>query len=76
LASEYRLLELTPKCLSLLKGGRGDFFSSIELPPLLSLFNIENLVLRARSKFDGFAGKDCEVSWSTGILEYWSVGKS
>jgi hypothetical protein len=24
------------------------------------LCNIENLVLRARSEFDGFAGKDCE----------------
>jgi len=26
-----------------------------------TLFNIENLVLRVRSEFDGFAGKDCEL---------------
>ena len=40
------------------------------------LFKIENLVFRARSVFDGFAGKDCEVFWGTGVLEYWSVGKN
>jgi hypothetical protein len=40
------------------------------------LFKIENLVFRARSEFDDFAGKDCEVFWGTGVLEYWSVGKS
>ena len=28
------------------------------------------------SKLDGCAGKDCELFWSTGVLEYWSVGKS
>jgi hypothetical protein len=28
------------------------------------------------SEFNGFAGKDCEVFWSTGVLEHWSVGKS
>jgi len=39
-------------------------------------FNIENLVLRARAGFNGFAGEDCERFWSTGVLEYWSVGKS
>ena len=33
------------------------------------LFKIENLVLRARSEFSGFAGKDCEL-----FLEYWSIG--
>jgi hypothetical protein len=32
-------------------------------------FNIENLVLRARSEFDGFAGKDCELFWSTGGIK-------
>ena len=31
--------------------------------------HIENLVLRARSEFDGFAGKDCELFWSTGGIE-------
>ena len=41
-----------------------------------TLFNIENLILRARVEFNGFAGKDCELFWSTGILEYWSLGKS
>ena len=41
-----------------------------------TLFNIENLVLRARSVLNGFAGKDCELFWSTGAMEYWSVGKS
>jgi hypothetical protein len=25
--------------------------------------------------FNGFAGKDCELFWSTGLLQYWSVGK-
>jgi hypothetical protein len=38
--------------------------------------NLENLALRARSELNGFAGKDSELFWSTGILEYWSVGKS
>ncbi len=33
------------------------------------LLNIENLVLRARSEFNGFAGKDCELIWSTGVLK-------
>ena len=40
------------------------------------LLNIENLVLRARSSSHGFAGQDCELSWSAGVLEYWSVGKN
>ena len=34
--------------------------------------NIENLVLRAREEFNGFAGKDCELfleSWSTLIAD-------
>jgi hypothetical protein len=43
---------------------------------LSTLLNIENLVLGARSVFNGFAGKDCELIWSTGVLQYWSVGKS
>jgi hypothetical protein len=30
---------------------------------------LENLVLRARSELRGFAGKDCELFWSTGVLE-------
>jgi hypothetical protein len=41
-----------------------------------TLFNIENLVLRARSVLNGFAAKDCELFLSTGAMEYWSVGKS
>jgi hypothetical protein len=40
------------------------------------LFNIENLVLRARSEFDGFAGKDCELFWSTGVLELGVLAKA
>jgi hypothetical protein len=24
---------------------------------------------------NGFAGKDCKLFWSTGVSEYWSVGK-
>ena len=39
------------------------------------LFN-ENLVPRAKSALYDSAGKDCELFWSTGVLEYWSVGKS
>ena len=39
------------------------------------LFKIENLVLRARSELDGFAGKDCELFWSTGVLECWKKRK-
>jgi len=35
----------------------------------LALFKIENLVLRARSEFYGFAGEDCELFWSTEVLE-------
>jgi hypothetical protein len=48
-----------------------------------SLFNNDNPVVGAspRSRLagvalNGLAGKDCELSWSTGVLEYWSVGKS
>ncbi len=37
---------------------------------------IENLILWARSNLNGFAGKDSELFWSTGVLEYWSGGKS
>jgi hypothetical protein len=36
----------------------------------------ENLVLRPRSVLSGFAGKDFNFYWSTGVLEYWSVGTS
>jgi hypothetical protein len=35
------------------------------------LFNIENLVLGARSEYSGFAGKDAN---SLGVLEWWSTG--
>jgi hypothetical protein len=34
-------------------------------------FNIENLVLRARSEFNGFAGTGAN---SFGVMEYWSIG--
>ena len=37
---------------------------------------MRNLVLNARSEISGFVGKDGELFWSTGVLEYWSVGKS
>jgi hypothetical protein len=30
---------------------------------------MENLVLGARSEFNGLAGKACERFWSTGVLE-------
>jgi len=33
------------------------------------------LVLEARSNLNGFSGNDSERYWSTGVLEYWSVGK-
>ena len=36
-----------------------------------TVFNIENLVLRARSEFNGFAGTGAS---SLGVLEYWSIG--
>ena len=43
------------------------FFSSKRSWDRLALtaffFNIENLVLRARSELNGFAGKDCELLW-------------
>ena len=41
-----------------------------------NLFNIENLVLRARSALNRFAGKDCELFWSTGApqLRIWECG--
>ncbi len=34
-----------------------------------NLFNLENLVLWARSESNGFAVKDNELFWSTGVLE-------
>ena len=33
--------------------------------------NLTNLVLWAKSRLNGFAGKDSKLSWSTGVLEYW-----
>ncbi len=33
------------------------------------------LILRGRSEFNGFAGKDEERFWSTGVLEYWKKSK-
>jgi len=35
----------------------------------LILFNIESLVLKAKSKFNGFAGTGGELFWSTGGIE-------
>jgi hypothetical protein len=40
------------------------------------LFNIDKSGPSGRSAFHGSAGKDCELSRSTRVLEYWSVGKS
>ena len=31
-------------------------------------FGIENLVVWARSESNGFAGTDCKLFWSTGVL--------
>jgi len=42
-----------------------------KIVPKWGLFNIENLVLRARSEFNGFAGTGGELFWSTGVLECW-----
>jgi hypothetical protein len=36
-----------------------------------NLFNIENLVHRDRSEFNGFAGAGAN---RFGVLEYWSIG--
>jgi hypothetical protein len=38
--------------------------------------NLGNLVLWTKSDLDDFAGKADEWIWSTGVLEFWSVGKS
>ena len=35
------------------------------------VFNIQNLVFRARSELNGFAGK---IASSIGVLEHWSIG--
>jgi hypothetical protein len=40
------------------------------------MYNMGNLDLGARPEFNGFAGKDWELFWSDGVLEYWSVDKS
>ncbi|GEM_PF-3017428 len=37
---------------------------------------MNNLTAEARSEFNGFAGKDCELFWSIGVLENWSVAKT
>jgi hypothetical protein len=50
-------------------GGELNFVSAESRTIYNALFNIENLVLRARSEFNGFAGKDCELSWSTEATE-------
>jgi hypothetical protein len=44
----------------------------LDRPTGAFLLNIENLVLGARSALNGFARKDRELFWSTGVLEYWS----
>ena len=36
----------------------------------------DNLVPRARSEFNGIAGTGSELFGSTGVLDYWSVGKN
>ena len=48
----------------------------IEIANSRTLFNIENLVLGGRSEFNSFAGTSGDLFWSTGVLEYWSVGKT
>jgi hypothetical protein len=37
---------------------------------------MRDLILKTRSDFNGFSNNDGELIWSTGVLEYWSVGKS
>jgi len=37
---------------------------------------METHVVRGGSEFNGYAGKESELFWSTGVVEYWSVGKS
>jgi hypothetical protein len=39
-------------------------------------FEVKNLVLRAKSELNGFAGKDSELFWSTGVLEKAKIGIS
>ena len=39
------------------------------------LINIESLVLRAKQEFNRFVGKDRELFWSTGVLEFWQKRK-
>ena len=55
--------------------GRDDSISLAGEPAKLQacqpLFNIENLVLRARSEFNGFAGAGAN---HFGVLEFWSIG--
>jgi hypothetical protein len=41
----------------------------------VALFSIKNLVLRVRSEFKDLVGKDCELFWSTGVLECWQKRK-
>ena len=48
---------------------------AISTEPVVNLV-MKNLVLKAKSELHGFVGKDRELFWSTGVLEYWSVGKS
>ena len=38
-------------------------------PAFFNAENLGNLILRARSDFNGFAGGDCEPFWSTEVLE-------
>jgi hypothetical protein len=37
---------------------------------------MQDLILKMRSNFNGLTNTDGELIWSTGVLEYWSVGKS
>ena len=48
---------------------------AISTEPVVNLV-MKNLVLKAKSELHGFVGKDRELFWNTGVLEYWSVGKS
>ena len=42
---------------------------------LPQLSNMENLILRTRSEFNNSVGIECELCWSTGVLECWQKRK-
>jgi hypothetical protein len=44
---------------------------NIKIANSRTLFNIENLVPGGGSEFNGFAGTNDDLFWSTGVLECW-----